>query len=261
MLSVVIRNKNEEKELAFLLKNLTERYADDIDEIIVLDNLSVDRSVEIAKSYKARVVTIENFSYGGSANIGAQEAKNEIVVIFSAHAFPVSHDFFKVILARFSGREQQLAGLRCIHNPNDYAAYINGVTSNEDPNIGGLNFAASAFNKKMWKENPFKADIRTFEDKEWTKRMLRQGYAIEFVPAIYCYHKVTTRKQAFFRFKNEVVGGYQLHHTQFTFAKAAKNFVFSLAKITRTFFADIFYLFKRIFFMLRFLLNKPEQFK
>ncbi len=48
MISVVIRNKNQSKALAFLLKNLTERYIDDIDEIIVIDNLSTDNSKEIA---------------------------------------------------------------------------------------------------------------------------------------------------------------------------------------------------------------------
>ncbi|MFT4802958.1 MAG: glycosyltransferase involved in cell wall biosynthesis, partial [Psychroserpens sp.] len=44
MISVVIRNKNQDKALGFLLKNLRERYADDIAEIVVIDNLSTDKS-------------------------------------------------------------------------------------------------------------------------------------------------------------------------------------------------------------------------
>jgi glycosyltransferase involved in cell wall biosynthesis len=52
-----------------LLKNLRERYFGDIAEIIVLDNLSTDSSKEIAEQYGARFVTIENFSFGGSANV------------------------------------------------------------------------------------------------------------------------------------------------------------------------------------------------
>lgn len=97
MISVVIRNKNQEKALEFLLKNLVERYAEDIDEIIVLDNLSNDNSKNISENCNAKFITIKDFSYGGSANLAAQFAKNDIVVIFSAHAYPVSHDFFKLI--------------------------------------------------------------------------------------------------------------------------------------------------------------------
>ena len=39
-ISVVIRNKNQETALMFSLKNLVARYAEDVDEIVVIDNLS-----------------------------------------------------------------------------------------------------------------------------------------------------------------------------------------------------------------------------
>lgn len=260
MLSVVIRNKNEERELAFLLKCLTERYADDVTEIIVLDNCSTDGSREISSRYGAKFVTIEKFSYGGSANTAAEQASNDIVVIFSAHSFPVSHDFFRVIKQRFDGREHELAGLRCIHNVNDYKAFINGVSSRIDPNKAGLNFAGSAFNKKVWRDHPFKSDVQTFEDKEWSKRVIAAGYKIEFVPSVFCYDKTRTKEQVFFRFKNDVIGTYQLFHTDYSFLKACKNLVYSFARLIANFFGDCYYLFKRFVFMLKFLANKPKRF-
>ncbi|HLA56788.1 MAG TPA: glycosyltransferase [Flavobacterium sp.] len=260
MLSVVIRNKNEENELAFLLKNLRERYADDVDEIIVLDNLSSDGSEKITNQYNARFVTVEKFSYGESANIAAREASHDLVVIFSAHSFPVSHDFFKLIVEKFAGRENELAGLRCLHNYFDYSAHINGMESVKQPNKAGLNFAGSVFNKRMWREHPFKSDVQTFEDKEWTIRMLKLGYKIEFVPSIFCYHKKRNRAQTFFRFKNDVIGSYQLFHTNPTFPKAVKDFLMGGWKTTRHFFSDIWYVFRRFFFMLKFLSNKPNRF-
>jgi glycosyltransferase involved in cell wall biosynthesis len=261
MLSVVIRNKNEEKDLAFLLKILTEKHARDIDEIIVLDNLSSDGSKEVAERYNAKFITIEKFSYGGSANIAAESASNDIVVLFSAHSFPISHDFFAVIRQKFAGRETELAGLRCLHNVHDYKAYMNGISSVTNVNKAGLNFAGSAFNKRMWREHPFKSDVRTFEDKEWSKRMVGLGYKIEFSPSVFCYNKQRTKAEVFFRFKNDVVGGYQLFHTQYTFLKACKNLVFAITKLIRNFFIDFFYLLKKFIFVLRFLANKPEQFK
>ena len=119
-ISVVIRNKNQSDALAFLLKNLNERYKEDIDEVIVIDNLSTDSSKEISEKYAAKFVTISNFGYGSSANLAAQSAINDIVVIFSAHSYPVSWDFFKLIKAKFKGRENELAGLRCLHTYSDY---------------------------------------------------------------------------------------------------------------------------------------------
>ena len=223
MISVVIRNKNQDKALEFLLRNLVERYSEDIDEIIILDNLSEDNSRKVSQKYNAKFITIEKFSYGGSANLAAESAKNDIVVIFSAHSFPVSHDFFKLIKEKFAGREDELAGLRCLHNINDYLGYINNVCSVDDYNKAGLIFAGSVFNKKVWNKYAFKADITTFEDKEWSKRVIANGYKIEFVPSVFCYDIQRSKAQLFFRFKNEIIGSYQLHHSEFTFLKASKN--------------------------------------
>ncbi|WP_163407784.1 glycosyltransferase [Flavobacterium ajazii] len=259
-ISVVIRNKNQDKSLEFLLNNLSERYHDDIDEIIVLDNLSTDNSKLITEKYKAKFITIEKFSYGGSANLAAESAKNDIVVIFSAHSFPVSHDFFKLIKEKFKGREEELAGLRCLHNINDYSGYINNLSSVQDYNRAGLIFAGSVFNKRVWQKHPFKSDITTFEDKEWSKRVIKNGYLIEFVPAIFCYHIQRNKAQNFFRFKNETIGSYQLHNTQFTLVKSIKGFLHSIFKIHVNYITDIFYAFKRLIFMVKFLLNKPKQF-
>ena len=126
MISVVIRNKNQDKALTFLLKNLTERYLDDIGEILVIDNLSTDSSEAVSKEHNARFVTIKEFSYGGSANFAAEQTKFPIVVMFSAHSYPESHDFFKLIKQKFD-ENSNLAGLRCLHNINDYQNYINKI--------------------------------------------------------------------------------------------------------------------------------------
>jgi glycosyltransferase involved in cell wall biosynthesis len=261
MVSVVIRNKNQEKALRFLLKNLRERYADDVAEIIVLDNLSTDGCREVACDYGAKFVTIEKFSYGESANVAAREASNDIVVLFSAHSFPVSHDFFKLIIEKFKGREDELAGLRCIHNANDYISYINNLSSDTDYNKAGVMFAGSAFNKRVWQKHPFKSDVPTFEDKEWSKRVLKEGYKIEFVPSIFCYDIRRSKKQLFFREKNEIVGAYQLHYDEQTLPKALKYTVVIWWRLTSNYTVDLFYLAKRLLFLFRFLAKKPEQFK
>jgi hypothetical protein len=51
-------------------------------------------------------------------------------------------------------------------------------------------------------------DVATFEDKEWTVRVLKEGYAIDFVESILVMK--SQEVHATFRFKNDVVGNYQL---------------------------------------------------
>lgn len=259
MISVVIRNKNQAAALEFSLKNLTQRYSDDINEIVVIDNLSTDASEQICVTYGARFVTIENFSYGSSANLAAQEAKNDIVVIFSAHSYPVSHDFFKLIQKKFNASDK-LAGLRCLHSPNDYRNYINQVSAIEDPNKSGLIFSGSAFAKAIWKKHPFNNNVATFEDKEWSKRVLQAGYEIEFVPAIFSYEIKRNKAQEYFRFKNDVVGNYQLWHEEISSKSAFKGLLMSVLNAFKSMFQEVYYACKRFFYILKFNNNKPEKF-
>jgi glycosyltransferase involved in cell wall biosynthesis len=258
-ITVVIRNKNQSIALEFLLKDLTERYFEDIDEIIVIDNNSIDGSEKIIYKFGAKCIKLENFSYGGSANLAAESASNNIVVIFSAHSYPVSHDFFIQIKSRFE-KNENLAGLRCIHNPGDYKNYINNVSSKNDPNVSGLIFCGSAFNKKVWQKHRFKDDIQTMEDKEWSLRVIKNGYDIEFSPSIFCYDIKRNSKQNFFRFKNETIGGYQLWHKEYSLKSVFKTLAGSIFYSIKNCSIELLYAFRRFFFLLKFLSNKPQKF-
>jgi glycosyltransferase involved in cell wall biosynthesis len=258
-ISVVIRNKNQVEALEFLLDNLCRRYKADIDEIIVLDNLSVDGSLKTAIRYNVKVVSVEKFGYGSSANLAAESSRNDIVVIFSAHAYPVSVDFFQQIRNRFSVKPN-LAGLRCIHNDSDYRNFINNVTAYENPNASGLIFCGSAFNKRVWERHKFKEDITTFEDKEWSKRVLQHGYDIEFSPSIFCYNIKRNRKQLYLRFKSETVGSYQLWNANYSYFKIFKSLGSSLFNISKNYILDLYYAVKRFVFRINFLLNLPKRF-
>lgn len=255
MISVVIRAKNQAATLEFLLKNLDARYSEDIDEIIVIDNLSTDNSEQIATENNASFVTIQDFSYGGSANLAAQSAKNPIVVLFSAHSYPVSHDFFKVIRKKFEGRED-LAGVRCLHSPNDYRNYILNISSDKDPNKSGLIFSGSAFYRPIWEKIPFDENVATFEDKDWTVRVLKAGYKVEFAPAIFSYEIKRTRQQIFQRYKNDIAGNYQLWGQKITFKNAIYQFLGSSINLIKSFFIDFYYIVLRFVFLVKFVLKK-----
>ena len=102
--------------------------------------------------------------------------------------------------------------------------------------------------------------MATFEEKEWSKRILDNGYDIEFVESVFCYEIKRTDKQNYFRFKNDMVGNYQLWHKDVNFMEATRGFSVSIFNTFKYFFINLCYSIKRYFFSLKFIINKPNKF-
>jgi len=80
-LTAVIIAKNEEGRIAKCLDSL-KSFAKSI---VVIDNLSTDRTVEICKSYGAEVVIHEEKEYfGNQRNIGIEHASGEWIIQMDA---------------------------------------------------------------------------------------------------------------------------------------------------------------------------------
>lgn len=258
-ITIAVRTQNQKSQVSFFLENIQRRYINDIDEVLILDNLSEDDTKSIVEKYSfTRYISIKNFSYGRSANLIAQEAKNDIIVIFSAHSYPVSWDFFKIIKLRFENNSN-LAGVRCLNYDGDYKNYINKSanrsiiinTKKEDYNIGGLVFAGSAFNKKVWKKINFDDNIITFEDKDWSKKVLQAGFDIEIAPVIFCYNIKRTKAQLFFRYKNELLGSINTHGYKLTFKNLVKGIFGPFKIIFKNFIEDNYFQLKKSVFLIK----------
>ena len=73
LVSVVIRTLNEEKHLDELLRSIRSQKSDLFDiEVVIVDSGSLDRTLEIANNYAARITYIKKreFTFGRSLNIG-----------------------------------------------------------------------------------------------------------------------------------------------------------------------------------------------
>src|SRR3972149_8001598 len=94
--SIIIRAYNEEKHIGRLLEGIRHQTIKDV-EVILVDSGSTDSTVSIAESFGARVVTIPSaeFTFGRSLNFGVREARRELVVIASAHVYPVYPDWLE----------------------------------------------------------------------------------------------------------------------------------------------------------------------
>ena len=97
--SIVIRAFNEGQHLGRLLEGIRHQTLQDA-EIILVDSGSTDETLSIAASYGVKIVHIkpEEFTFGRSLNMGVNAATHELVVIASAHVYPIYPDWLERLL-------------------------------------------------------------------------------------------------------------------------------------------------------------------
>lgn len=79
LVSIIIPTKNEERTLSKLLKSLSYSWYRNI-EVIVADYESRDRTREVAKRYKAKVVNIDKPGVGYATFVATHYAKGDIII-------------------------------------------------------------------------------------------------------------------------------------------------------------------------------------
>lgn len=82
-LSVIIPAYNEEKDIEATIKSLKEQSLIP-NEIIIVDDGSTDRTIEIAKAYKVKILSQNHKGPGVARNQGAKNAKGEILIFVDA---------------------------------------------------------------------------------------------------------------------------------------------------------------------------------
>ncbi len=105
MLSIIIPTLNEEKHLPLLLDSIKKQNFKDY-EVIVADYSSKDKTLEIAKKYKCRIVP------GGipaqARNKGAKTAKGDLLLFLDADVI-LPEKIFKRALKEFKKRKLKIA--------------------------------------------------------------------------------------------------------------------------------------------------------
>ena len=94
-ISLVIRCYNEDRHIGRLLNGLLQQSESDV-EIVVVDSGSTDNTCSIVSQYPVEVMPIpkEEFSFGRAAS-------GDIIVIASAHVYPLCRDWLEQLTAPF----------------------------------------------------------------------------------------------------------------------------------------------------------------
>ena len=195
-ISVIVRTRDEASSLGRCLELLAaQRTAGAALETIVVDSGSQDDTIPIARACGARVLTIppEAFTFGGSLNLGAANARGEVLVALSAHAFPVDDGWLERFLDAVS-----VPCVACASGDRygpDGESLRRAVRQDADlarrQPAWGYSNAAGAFHASLWRRRPFRSDLPGCEDKEWSWHWLQRGYLSVIDPGLVIEHDHT----------------------------------------------------------------------
>ena len=208
MISIVIRNRNEAKALEKTLSILTKLYSDDFNEIIIVDNNSTDESIQIAKSYNCKIITITDFSYGRAINYGMEVAISKYVLLLSSHSIPIGKSFFKNTLHELKKMEN-IAGIRYVNSIDNYIRAIENNFKIKNPLSEGLLASCCIVNKEVWIENKFNEELIAIEDKEWTDRVMKKGFVVLDLNETFFYFINRDKKASLKKYKIETIASYK----------------------------------------------------
>jgi len=192
--TVFIPTKNGGEDFERLLqavKNQTEKDH----EIVVVDSGSKDQTLEIARRFGVKFYEIppSEFGHGRTRNLALKYGSGEFIVFLSQDSIPANDRWLSQLLSAFQNPKVAGAFSRQVPRENAPVAQIffheqhfpplsriNLPKENLLPSDYFFSDASSAVRRSVFEKYPFKPSIMMTEDQEWTKRMLKKGYATAY---------------------------------------------------------------------------------
>ena len=157
-------------------------------ELIVIDDKSTDNSAGIARGFPCRIISLEtNRGAGASRNIGAREAKNDILLFIDSDIV-IKEDSISKIIYQFSGKDSAagVVGVYSIYNrfPNFLSQYKHMIACYrekicEDINQESCKTAFFALKKEIFDKYRFDESFSraSIEDIEFGRELISSGYS------------------------------------------------------------------------------------
>jgi glycosyltransferase involved in cell wall biosynthesis len=209
--SLIIRAYNEARRLPRLLEGVKRQTVTEV-ELILVDSGSTDDTVKIAESYGAKIIHIQpqEFTFGRSLNLGLAAASHELVVIASAHVYPVYPDWLERLLEPFRDPSIGLTyGKQRGAETSKYSEHQ--IFARWFPEKSDLrqthpfcNNANAAIRRSVWSQHPYDETLTGLEDVGWAVWAQGQGYGIAYVAEAEIIHLHNeTPKGVFNRYRRE----------------------------------------------------------
>ena len=185
--SIIIRAYNEEQHIGRLLAGIVAQTEKNV-QIILVDSGSTDSTVRVAGQFPVEVVTIkpEEFTFGRSLNLGISRAQADLIVMASAHVYPVYPDWLKELLEPFNDSQIGLVygkqrGCQTTQFSEEqiFCHWFpdRSVLRQATPFCNNAN---AAIRQNLWKEHPYDELLPALEDLAWGKWVQERGYNISY---------------------------------------------------------------------------------
>lgn len=186
--SAVIRAYNEGRHIGRLLEGL-EKQTVKPDEIILVDSGSTDDTVSIARAAGCRIVHIEKseFSFGRALNRGCAAATGDVLLLASAHVYPLYDSHIANLISAFDRDGVAIAYGRQVGDERTKFSESRVMLKwfpNQNIWDQGHPFSSNAnaaVLRTLWQESPYDETLTGLEDLDFAKRALARGCKIAYV--------------------------------------------------------------------------------
>lgn len=211
--SIVIRAYNEEKHIGRLLTGILQQTVEDV-EIILVDSGSTDATVAIASRYPVKVVHIEpdEFTFGRSLNLGIEHTSGELIVMASAHVYPVYPDWIAQLLHPFEDPQvalvygKQRGNMTTKFSEHQLFAKMYPEQSTLRQRSPVCNNANAAIRRSLWLHHRYDEDLTGLEDLDWASWAISQGHFLAYAANAEVVHVHSeTYGQVYNRYRREAM--------------------------------------------------------
>jgi glycosyltransferase involved in cell wall biosynthesis len=245
--SIVIRAYNEEKHIRRLLCGIAEQTVKNV-QIILVDSGSTDRTIEETNGFPVDVINIppEEFTFGHSLNVGIEHAQADLIVMASAHVYPVYPDWLETLLAPFSHKKVALSygkqrGAETSHFSEQqiFRTWYPEHSIVQQP-FPFCNNANAAILRSLWQKHAYDETLPGLEDLAWAKWAQDNGSSIHYVSEAEVIHVHNESTSGIFnRYRREGMAFKQIYpEEKFTRRELIKLFTQNVISDGREAFKD-----------------------
>tara|TARA_Y100000593_G_scaffold11444_1_gene20511 strand:- start:53090 stop:53734 length:645 start_codon:yes stop_codon:yes gene_type:complete len=200
-LSIIIRNRNEENWIGYAIQSCLDTFNDP--EIIIVDNNSIDQSMEIVNEFcfsNIKIMQIDNYSPGRSLNMAVRAASNDTILVLSAHSVitrPINLDRVKSNLRQHAavfGKQTPVYRGRKITKRYVWSHFTDESVVNMWSDAEERHFLHNAFcfyDKSVLLENKFDERLSGKEDRYWANKVVSRGFTYLYDVELQCDHHWT----------------------------------------------------------------------
>lgn len=195
--SVVVTTYNSQRTIKKCLDQLTSlKYPREKVDIIVVDDGSIDKTVEIVKGYPAKLIQQEHNGYPSAMNAGIKVAKGEFVVIVDSDTY-VSEDYLIRILDELRDPRVGIAsGYVAVAPASNFWGKLVGFEAEDrydqmkSKYVDFITSTSTAYRRRLFTEvGLFNEALKRGSDEDLAHRAFRMGWKIVLRKDAMCYHE------------------------------------------------------------------------